>query len=342
MRSGSQSGFSLIGMLVSIAVLTTASLGVMKLLSRGFKANSAVKNDIELETVKRSLMQRIDCAKTAETSTPGYRKAQIVALVTGNGRTVIPPRAQGTPIGRFHFRAVLLPDGMLRVQARMVNAAGQVVKHPLLADVTHTTSDGRKQSANYDWKYLFPDGAPLCDFNALKKTTQSADSSVDPREDESVELVYFQTGRFKAKGGDIMVTASFVSDGAYSCRNSLLFVCSGVALRAEGETREFLLKENQTCRVRVESKRDGAPSSTKDDNCRGGSISSPNGLTAKQGHNLWRIQWEDRLATRTDTVECANRPPTMAKNNHPACRRLQAVDWNDAIWHVRGRRAVSR
>lgn len=331
---GNQKGFSLMGSLVSLAVLSSASIGFMKLMTSHFRANAAVSNDLELEAMKRSLMQRVDCEKTAEANgqqIPGQKTS--VELVSRSGRVVLGNATNGQKIGRFHYRALNLGNGVIQVESRMVDGAGNVVRHPVLGNVKRKTAAGVDVSANYGWSSLFAEGFPLCDLSEIAGTQRKNSESL-PSEDEdmSAELVYHQSGRFQALGGDVRIHVELLLDGGYDCRSDLRFECDdGAALRiSEGSPKGFVtLPQNLYCKVEVI-----AASGPKD--CAEGKISSPNGLTAKQGFNQWRVQWEDRLARRKDAFECASVKDSVAKLSHPACLRLKAIDWNDAIWHIRG------
>lgn len=327
---GNQKGFSLVGSLVSLAVLSAASLGFMKLMTSHFKANAAVSNDLEREAMKRSLMQRVDCEKTGEANgQTSPRRKTAVELRSRSGRVVLPLAANGQKMGKFHYRALNLGNGVIQVESRMVDATGNVVKHPVLANVKRKNSAGVEVSANYDWNPLFSPETPLCDLRDL----QGADPENPAKEGEdlSAELVYHQSGRFQALRGDIRIDVELVLDGGLDCRSDLVFQCDGggsIRVSDQDPKGSVLLPKDRFCTVEVKN--------AGGSNCASGTINKANGLTAKQGFNQWRVQWEDRLADRKDSLTCAAVKDPVAKLSNAACQRLKAIDWNDAIWHIRG------
>jgi type II secretory pathway component PulJ len=348
---GNQSGFSLVGSLVSLTVLSAASLGFMKLMTNHFRANAAVSNDLERESMKRSILQRVDCEKTGEaiaTSEPG--KVVPVELRSRAGRPLLAASTHGQKIGKFHYRALNLGNGVIQVESRMVDASGAVVKHPILSNVKAKNAAGVEVSADYDWAPLFSPDAPLCDLRDLGGSSSKDRTGKDDRypadEAMSAELVYLQRGSsghggyFKALRGDIAIHVELVLDGGLDCQSHLEFQCDGRRLKIteRSASGSIILSKDRTCEVRVVEAFDTR-------NCASGSINGKNGLTVKQGFNQWRIQWEDRLGNRDDSKKCAAVRDPVAKLSNPHCQRLSAIDWNDAIWHIRGvpvRRASAR
>ena len=328
-----ESGFSLVSSMVSIAVVSIVGLALMKLMGSQMKATAAVQIDMDREAVKKSLLERIDCAASTPSALPKSGLSYI-ELKGKNGKTVLPAAGNGVQIGKFHYRASVNADGDLNVESRLLNASGEVASHPLLGQARQidpvTKQPGK--SLLLDWSSLFPQEAPLCSFSG-------GSGSVDPDEDTSAELVYLPNGRFRAERGDLLVEIDFIADGASSCKNNLRFSdekeldCPKKVISREGEKIRFILKKDQACTARVESSLvDGAGP------CEGGKLNKGNGLTVKQGTNQWRVQWEDRLVSRRDSEECKReqrrRLPVSAQR---ACNKIKAVDWNDAIWHIRAR-----
>lgn len=327
---GLSAGFSLVGVMVGMSVMSLLGLALMNLLGSQYRANAALNLDMDRLTVWRGLVNRTSCERSKPAALPA-KGIIALPLFSANGGVVLPAKLEGELLGRFTYRAVLDSKGDVYIESRGVTKDGRSLRDPV---------------GNFDlgqWKQLTPNRAPLCSFGPNagdQKGNADAKARVfeDPEEDTSASLMLFANSTIKALGGDIAVTAEYMLDGAYSCRNELVLKCDGkeMSLSREGQSVSFTLRENRGCYVEVRSRRvEGQAGS-----CTPGRIAGPgakNAQTAMQGHNLWRIQWEDRLASREDAERCyAQRRAGFDLMKQDACLRTKAMDWNDGIWSIRG------
>lgn len=329
MRFGNECGISLMETMIAIGLMSLGAIGLMRMMSGQMQANAAIRYDLDFEAVKRSITQRLSCEETQK-ALPQELPSQglvPVSVMSHGGKQILPASANGVRIGHFTYRALLNPvTGILDIQGAMLDKEGHVKSHPLLGQMRR--DDGK---LIYGWKSLTPGhGEPVaCEFS-LNERSQSEDLRAPKG-----ELSYIEKGGkgyFLVEKADMRLQVSYLDDGGFSCQNILRLTCNNgrsIALSAAGQIRTVDLKTGESCRVEVESVVRSGPAG----NCSGGSISGRNGLTAKQGTNLWRIQWEDRLASRTDAKTCANRG-SNPRSSVAACMRLDAVDWNDGIWRV--------
>ncbi len=320
-------GFSLVSVMVGMSVMSILGLALMNLLGSQYRASAAMNLDMDRLTVWRGFVNRTDCERSKVASLPASGTAPI-ALFSKSGGVVLPAKNEGEKLGRFTYRAIVDIKGDVFIESRG-SAEGRSLRDP---------------AGNFDlsnWKSLT--SAPICSaVGGTSGQSGSADgrarAPVDPDEDTTARLMLFANSTLKALDGDIAVTAEYILDGGYSCRNQLVFVCDGkeMSLARESQTISFTLRQDRSCYVEVRSR----PAEGQSDNCQSGRIAGPGGknaATAMQGFNLYRIQWEDRLASREDAEKCfAQKRAGVPLLKQFACQRTEAMDWNDGIWSIRG------
>jgi hypothetical protein len=320
-------GFSLVSVMVAMSVMSILGLALMNLLGSQYRASAAMNLDMDRLTVWRGFVNRTDCERSKAAALPPTGTAPI-ALFSKSGGVVLPAKIEGERLGRFTYRAVVDNKGDVFIESRG-SAEGRSLRDP---------------AGNFDlsnWKSLT--SAPICSAGGGTPNPQgTADARnrapVDPDEDTSARLVLFANSVLKALDGDIAVTAEYILDGGYSCRNQLVFTCDGkeMSLSREDQTVSFTLRQDRGCYVEVRSRTAEGASG----NCQSGPIAGARGknaATAMQGFNLYRIQWEDRLANRDDAEKCfAQKRAGVPLLKQFACQRTEAMDWNDGIWSIRG------
>ena len=320
-------GFSLVSVMVGMSVMSILGLAMMNLLGSQYRASAAMNLDMDRLTVWRGFVNRTDCERSKAASLPPSGTAPI-ALYSKSGGVVLPAKTEGERLGRFTYRAVVDNKGDVFIESRG-SAEGRSLRDP---------------AGNFDlsnWKSLT--SAPICSAGGGPQgLSGNADprsrAPVDPDEDTTARLMLFANSTIKALDGDVAVTAEYILDGGYSCRNQLVLTCDGkeMILARQDQTVSFTLRQDRGCYVEVRSRPAEGPSG----NCQSGPIAGARGknaATAMQGFNLYRIQWEDRLASREDAEKCfKQKRDGVPLLKQFACQRTEAMDWNDGIWSIRG------
>lgn len=148
MRIGDDRGFSLTSVLVAVGIVGIIAVALSTTVLNGVKGQKRVELKGELETMRRSLLEGLDCAASLPTApsscpctdsagTPGYTcpaNAYFELQSKTAGRTMIGVNAgdvsAGKKIGSWYFRASCTPTQVV-VEAARKGAGGAFLKDPL-------------------------------------------------------------------------------------------------------------------------------------------------------------------------------------------------------------------
>jgi len=149
-------GFSLIGAVISISIMTVTMAAMSKITVLHMKSSKSIELRNDRESIERMLYNKIDCEETLNgTCTPG----EIMDIYYGSGKILVSKST--TNLGKHTVRAECNFDGDgIVFRAITMNKNGAVLADPLT---------GRKVGWNDDLSLIFPKGVSTCSASDGKK-----------------------------------------------------------------------------------------------------------------------------------------------------------------------------
>lgn len=282
-----QSGFSLVGAIVAVAIISIGVVSLSKLMTNSSRFGKSVELRADRNISRTHIYDNISCAESLPSNPIKFCKGggrRYIPITNRNGIEIVklnPQRASdGTRFGEWDIRASCNgTDEYVTVEARRTynkNGAKVGLNDPLT---------GKKQG---EWVDLYP-GYYLCNDELSEPKTP-----ID--KDEVVYIEYYRYNTFKVHGGDVRLRVRRVSLGgirpASVCQHGLMFNNSAwVGYNADFG--EKILKKDQMFRLKIKvGPRAGL---CEDNGTYEFDLTHKNVILTNPGRNIYHFRLEDHI-----------------------------------------------
>jgi hypothetical protein len=163
-NSNSQCGFSLISVMVAVAIGGIVAASIATMIGNGMKGEQSLSLKMDRLIVAQTLFTSVSCSNTLPgTCTPGALQTLRRVSKTGVVSTMVTNTGAGTRFGQLAVRAECnaTGDGLI-VRAAYLNPKASITTSNL-ADFRPDPLTGKKYTWADDQTKLYPDGIELCD-----------------------------------------------------------------------------------------------------------------------------------------------------------------------------------
>ena len=208
---GSESGMSLVEIMISIALLSMMAVSTSKILVTNQYAFKALDLKTDLTAIKRMIGQNIDCkASLPPQPSKACKVPQFIDLKTENGRTLVANSGKdGTRIDEWLIRS------RCSVKAKRIVVEYKPFRKNI--KLNHRLKASKKKPV---WRQLFPSNLKICTEHLTPPKPKLPEDEYDRG-----RLEYYPTGKFMAVGADMKLSIKKVRDGRcnidFSCQNFL-------------------------------------------------------------------------------------------------------------------------